>query len=475
MLDAAKTLGTLSDTNQLLQPLPIARQDEVGQLIGAFNRLLEALGKREEALRESERRSRAIIETSPVPLATADEHGNVTFLNAAFVREVGYTVQDIPTLEAWKSRAYPEPQYRQWVTDNWQKQMEQAKHTSQPFASMELEIRRKDDSVRTFITSAAAAGVDFAGSHLVALYDVTERKRAEQALRDSAEKLRLFADNVPAMTVSYDENLHCRFANKAYAEFFGFSVENILGKHLREIVGEEVFRKIEGHFVQVLQGHPVTFQRKRKRQNGEPLYLETKLLPHIGERGDTLGCFAVATDISEHKLAEERIQHIAHHDGLTGLPNRLLFNDRLDQAISLAKRDSHQLALLYLDLDKFKAVNDTLGHLAGDELLQGVAMRIRREIRASDTVARIGGDEFTVILSDIAGRENAETVARKILAALATPFQLGSQKQSVSIATSIGIALYPADARDADALVKAADSAMYSAKQAGSSFRFCAA
>ena len=294
-------------------------------------------------------------------------------------------------------------------------------------------------------------------------------------MRDSAEKLRLFADNVPAMTVSWDENLRCRFANKVFAEFFGLAVEDIIGKHVREVLGEEVYREIEGHFVQVLQGHPVTYQRTRKLQNGESRYLEIKLLPHIGDQGKVLGCFAVTTDITEHKLAEERIQRVAHHDSLTGLPNRLLFNDRLDQAISLAKRDSRQFALLYLDLDKFKPVNDTLGHTAGDELLQAVAARIRHQVRESDTVARVGGDEFTVILPDIARREEAETVARKIIAALATPFQLGSQKQSVDIGTSIGIAVYPADARDADALVKAADAAMYSAKQAGNSFRFCAA
>jgi len=299
--------------------------------------------------------------------------------------------------------------------------------------------------------------------------------QAQQALRESAEKLRLFADNVPAMTAAFDENLRLQFVNKRYAEFFGHGKTNLLGKHLREVVGEKVYRKIEGYFVQVLRGHPVTYQRTRKLPNGESGYLEIKLLPHIGEQGKVLGCFAVTTDITEHKLVEERIQRVAHHDSLTGLPNRLLFNDRLQQAINLAKRDARQFALLYLDLDRFKPVNDTLGHTAGDQLLQAVASRIRCEVRESDTVARIGGDEFTVILSNITKREEAEIVARKIIAAFAAPFRLGSQQQSVEIGTSIGISIYPTDGQDADALVNAADAAMYSAKQVGNSFRFYAA
>ena len=308
---------------------------------------------------------------------------------------------------------------------------------------------------------------------VVVSQDITERKRTEQALRDSAEKLRVFAENVPVMAASYDEHLRCRFANKAFADFFGSTVEDLLGRHLRTVIGEEAYREVKGHFMQVLRGHPVTYQRTRQLPNGESHYLEVKLLPHIGDQGKILGCFAVTTDITEHKLAEERIRRVAHHDSLTGLPNRLLFNDRLEQAISIAKRGSRQFTLLYIDLDRFKPVNDTLGHIAGDELLQAVAARIRNQVRESDTVARVGGDEFTVILPDIARREEVETVAKKIVAALAAPFPLESQEQSVEIGASIGIALYPADGRDADVLLKAADAAMYSAKQIGSSFCFC--
>ncbi len=228
-------------------------------------------------------------------------------------------------------------------------------------------LRRRKDGVQAWIEIRRHAR-RFGESWMIVTVarDITARKQAEQTSRDSAAQLRLFADNVPALTVSWDENLRCRFANKMFAEFFGLAGQDIIGKHVREVLGEEVYREIEGYFVQVLQGHPVTYQRISKRPDGESRYIEVKLLPQIGDQGKILGCFAVTTDITEHKLTEERIQRVAYHDSLTGLPNRLLFNDLLNQSISLAKRRSRQFALLYLDLDKFKPVNDTLGHAADD-------------------------------------------------------------------------------------------------------------
>jgi diguanylate cyclase (GGDEF)-like protein len=220
------------------------------------------------------------------------------------------------------------------------------------------------------------------------------------------------------------------------------------------------------HALRALQGHEVTYQRTANPNDGGERHLEIRLAPQIGDQGNVTGYFSVTTDITEHKLAAERIQRVAHHDSLTRLPNRLLFNDRLDQAISQAKRQSSRFGLLYLDLDRFKPVNDSLGHTAGDELLQAVAARIRGQVRDSDTVARVGGDEFTVILTGTVKREEAQAVAAKIITAFVAPFYLGEDKQSVTIGTSVGIAVYPEDALEADGLIKAADAAMYAAKQA---------
>ena len=298
--------------------------------------------------------------------------------------------------------------------------------------------------------------------------DISARKRAEQALRNSAQQLRLFADNIPGMTTYWDRNLHCLFANQAFGEFFGLAAEETIGKHLRDVLGENVYREVEGHFAVALRGYPVTYQRVRKPGKGEPRHLEVRLLPDMDQGGNVLGCFSLTTDITEHKRVEERIQRVAHHDSLTGLPNRLLFDDRLDHAIAAARRDSRQVALLFIDLDLFKPVNDTLGHAVGDDLLKGVAARIRQAVREADTVARVGGDEFTVILAGAGTAGEAATVAGKIGEALSVPFQLGNPRQDVQIGASIGIATFPADASDASGLVQAADADMYRVKHSRS-------
>ena len=316
-------------------------------------------------------------------------------------------------------------------------------------------------------------GTPLSGGGFVTIYtDISERKQTEKALSDSEAELRLFADNVPAMILYVDRTMHCVFANKRYADFFGLAVADVIGKPLRAIVGNVAYGNLEAHFDRVFDGHPVTYQRIVKFKNGEQRWIEVKLVPDAAESGHIPGCYSMVTDITEQKQLEERIRHVAHHDSLTSLPNRLLFNDRLGHAISLAKRDTRQFALLYLDLDRFKPVNDTLGHDAGDELLKSVAERIREQVRESDTVARVGCDEFTVILRDTDNRENVVIVAEKIVAALARPFPLERQKRSVDIGTSIGIAIYPDDARDHETLIKLADAAMYEAKKRGSCFRF---
>ena len=338
----------------------------------------------------------------------------------------------------------------------------------------ETVARRQDGTPFPIELSLSRAMLNGEAQWIAIVHDIAERKRIEQSLRDGAEELRLFAENVPVMAVSFDVQQRCLFANKLYKRFFGVEASEIVGLHLQDIVGAKVHSEIEAHFLQALRGHAVIYHRTHQLASGEYRYLEVKLLPHRDAKGKVLACFTVATDITEHVLTAQQLDRVAHHDTLTGLPNRLLFNDRLAQAISQARRSPSRFALLYLDLDRFKQVNDLLGHFVGDELLQAVANRIRKQVRESDTVARIGGDEFAVILPNIVKSEEAITVAKKIIKALTDPFLLCSHQQEVRIGTRTGIAIYPSDASDADELVKLADTAMYSAKLTGNSFQFCA-
>ena len=173
----------------------------------------------------------------------------------------------------------------------------------------------------------------------------------------------------------------------------------------------------------------------------------------------------IVRDITERKLAEQKIAHLAHYDYLTDLPNRALLLDVLDHSVSLAKRNKRKVAVLFIDLDGFKIINDTLGHEAGDLLLKGVSQRIKGMLRESDTVARMGGDEFILVLDNIESAENAMFAANKILMALSEPFDLMGQPGRVG--GSIGVSIFPDDSDDAGQLVKQADEAMYLAKQSG--------
>lgn len=425
----------------------------------------EQLRETDKRLRDANEQLQMLIQSSPLAIYTRDPNGLLTNWNPAAEKMYGWKAADV------LGKPLPSvPDESRGSSDGLRARL----LAGESFIKHEAR-RRKRDGTPIDIDAFLGPLKDAAGNinGIIAMVaDITERKQAEKALRDSEAELRLLTENVPAMISYIDRQMNCVFANKRYADFFGLAVAEVVGKPLREIVGDADYADLKAHFTRAFEGHPVSFQWQVKRSGGEQRWIEVKLVPRAADEGQMSGFYSMAIDITEQKRAEERIQHVADHDSLTSLPNRLLFIDRLSQAISIAKRDAGQFALLYLDLDKFKPVNDSRGHDSGDQLLKMVAERIREQVRESDTVARVGGDEFTVILHDISSPQNAAAVAQKIIAALATPFRLGSDSQEMAIGSSIGIAVYPNDGQDHETLIKKADAAMYRAKARGNGFCF---
>jgi diguanylate cyclase (GGDEF)-like protein/PAS domain S-box-containing protein len=288
--------------------------------------------------------------------------------------------------------------------------------------------------------------------------DVTERKHADETLRQQTAAMTASMDGIGIL----DGRLDFTYVNDALAKLFGYSAPSeIIGRSMCDLYEppEQV------RFITTVV--PLVQQRGRWRGEATGLRNDGSLFPQEISLStiDGGGMVAVVRDITERTYAEEQIKHLAYHDALTTLPNRLLFKDRVSVAISHAQRHEARVAVLFLDLDRFKVINDSLGHNIGDQLLQAVAARVQSCVRDSDTVARLGGDEFTLLLPELTHAEDAALVAQKILEAVRYPFHI--EGREFYITTSIGISIFPEDGIDAETLIKSADTAMYQAKEQG--------
>ncbi|HSY26589.1 MAG TPA: diguanylate cyclase, partial [Burkholderiaceae bacterium] len=309
-----------------------------------------------------------------------------------------------------------------------------------------------------------------------------QKRQLEAANRAIAWRLecsekfyRYLVNSSPDLIYTLNPNGRFTFVNDKAQQLFGYQSEELLGRHYSTLIHEEDLES--GHFV---------FNERRvgerASQNVELRlkYQGTDVEERIFDRGllnvafssmgmyssgsdektrEYFGTYGIARDITERKRAEEQISYQAYHDILTDLPNRVLFRDRLDLALIQANRKKTELAVMFLDLDRFKLINDSFGHSKGDELLQKVVKRLKEHLRQGDTLARFGGDEFTLLLPDLRSRQDATAIADKFVRCLQQPFLLNEQE--VHVSASIGIAVYPADGETIDDLVRHADIAMY--------------
>ncbi|HEX7832010.1 MAG TPA: EAL domain-containing protein [Thermoanaerobaculia bacterium] len=274
-------------------------------------------------------------------------------------------------------------------------------------------------------------------------------------------------DNAGEGIIVYDRELRYVLWNRFMQELTGMSEREVLGRVATELFPHVTEQAVDDMLHRALRGETVSSPDLHYfvPQNDRQGWVSSVYRPYRDANGNIIGVVALVRDITERKRVEQQIEYQAYHDALTGLANRRLFNEHLSLAVALAQRRTTLVAVLFLDLDHFKIVNDSLGHSVGDALLRDVAKRLKEALREGDTVARVGGDEFTIVLQEITRREDAALVAEKVLRTIAEPIEVNGHRLYVT--TSIGITIFPDDGEDAETLLKNADTAMYRAKSEG--------
>lgn len=383
--------------------------------------------------------------------------GKVIFLNNAGVRMLGLSsaedAQDVPF------ESFVVEDYRFLMEAGWELLAEEdflplklARADGVLFEA-ELRVRQTPSSADIFLVEGR---------------DISKFVKSAEALREREERLQGVLASVAEGIVTINDSGRVESANPAAERMFGFGRGQLVGRDMVDLLPANARERHNRFFDAYMSGlFPTLMGRQVEglglRQNGSmfPMEISVSELRHGRHRLFT----AILRDISERKEAEDRIRRLAHHDTLTGLPNRNLLNDRMNHALARIRRHGGHMAVLYVDLDKFKPVNDTLGHEAGDCVLQEVARRLASCVRSSDTVSRVGGDEFVVVVEEIARPAEAALVARKIIDALDLP--IAFRGTDCQVGASIGVALFPQDGTTIEEICKAADLAMYRVKHSG--------
>jgi diguanylate cyclase (GGDEF)-like protein/PAS domain S-box-containing protein len=300
-------------------------------------------------------------------------------------------------------------------------------------------------------------------------FDVSKVRRSEQARKRSEDRLRQITDNLPVLISYIDSQQRMQFANRTYQTWLGVDHEALLGKKIQDVVGQEQYPQRTHYLERALAGERVEFDAMTTAM-GVTRELSTTYLPDFDPDGRVLGIYTLTQDVTALKAYEAQLKALARIDTLTGLPNRLQFNEKIAEALDRVRRNNLALALMFLDIDRFKYINDTLGHAMGDAVLKEFAKRLLANVRQVDLVARLAGDEFVVILEALRHPDEAVGVAEKIVQAIAQAMDLKDlQGQPLVVTTSIGIAYQAsgAGATNPKALLARADEALYEAKGAG--------
>ena len=294
--------------------------------------------------------------------------------------------------------------------------------------------------------------------------DVSTTKAVEQALIESQRRLRMVTDNLPALSAHVDTEQRYRFLNAHIRRVFGTDVDAAIGRTMREIRGEATYARLAPHVEAALRGELTRFVYTEE-VGGRSVHYQSNYIPDVDAAGHVHGFYAMTFDITEQHETQQQLELLARVDTLTGLPNRRQFDERIAEAMLRSHRSQQTLAVMFLDIDRFKQINDSIGHAGGDAVLREFARRLRRCVRATDVVARLAGDEFVVLLEGVAGPAELAALAAKMLASVRAPFEANGRVLAVT--TSVGVATCTNSRAGTAELLARADGALYQAKSQG--------
>lgn len=416
------------------------------------------------ALRTKQAELTAAYDASPLGLFRTDPHGYCTYVNRTWEKISGLSAEQALG-NGWIRAIHP--QDRIIVFRTWRQSASlDAESLSSRTCQATYRFVHADGQIIWVSAKTAPILVDgriqgYTGT----VDDVTARMESESALADSERRLRTVADTLPALVAYVDSDQRFRFNNLAWEEKYGGTRAALKGRSLAEFFGVRAYAEIAPYVARVLQGEKLSFEQEEETQQGY-ICMESTYIPQLGETGKTvIGFHMMLQDISARKLEQYHLRQLAQIDSLTGLLNRDGFNKKLELALDSSREAQSLLAVMFLDLDHFKSVNDTHGHHAGDLLLKAFAGRLSQALRSTDTIARLGGDEFTVVMEALSRPEDAELIATKIVQLVQTPFVL--EGINITVGVSLGLAFCQSGSCSGEAVLQKADEMLYCAKHAG--------
>jgi diguanylate cyclase (GGDEF)-like protein/PAS domain S-box-containing protein len=412
----------------------------------------------ELAVRQNQAELQAVNDASPLGLVRADQDGKCTYVNRTFEAITGMP-RSAALGDGWFEAVHPNDR------DMLRASLRHLNQTHQAFQETLRCVHPDGKIVWTSIKVAPIVIDDAIAGYVGTLDDITLVRKSVMALRESEARLRTIADTLPAMIAYIDFEEVYRFHNLAYEREFSKSGLHVTGRTILETVGEKRYAALQPFIARALRGETLNFEEEDE-SGAYPRTFDVVYIPQLDEDGITVvGFHVMRQDVTAQKREKQRLLKLSQVDALTGLTNRAGFLQKLNDSMAACREGGGLMAVMYLDIDRFKPVNDTYGHAVGDALLKAFSARLSNTVRASDTVARLGGDEFTIIMDRISKPEDAAVTASKIVHAMQHPFELDGVL--VNVSTSIGLTYFRDEDVSPAELLKRADSLLYEAKQAG--------